>query len=182
MDVALADRIQGWMSLGELRFLADHASKSKVIVEAGCFKGRSTRAMADNTTGIIHAIDPWDGLYEGLTHPRDDALRYLQTDPDGIRKEFYENLLDYISIGRVIPHTGYFHHFWVGYPDMIFIDANHSYLTTKRDILHAVMLMQGGGFLCGHDYRGEWPDVIRAVDDVFGPGIDIHESIWWIKL
>lgn len=182
MNVASASGIQGWMSLGELRFLAKHASESKLIVEAGCFKGRSTRAMADNTNGVIHAIDPWDGRYEGLGHPRDDAHRILQLDPDGVRKDFYNNLLDYIASGKVIPHTGYFHHFWVKSPNMIFIDANHDYVTIHRDICHALFLLQEGGFLCGHDYRGEWPDVIRAVDEIFGLGIDVEESIWWIKL
>jgi hypothetical protein len=64
------------MSIGELRFLAEHANKSKVIIEAGSYLGRSTRALADNTTwSCIHAVDPWDGVYEGYDHPRDDALQ-----------------------------------------------------------------------------------------------------------
>jgi hypothetical protein len=65
---------------------------------------------------------------------------------------------------------------------MIFIDAIHTFDKAKADILHAINLMREGGLLCGHDYSGNWPGVINAVDDIFGPGIQTHESIWWIKL
>lgn len=182
MNVARAYTIQGWMSESELRFLAKLASESKLIVEAGCFKGRSTRAMADNTAGYIHAIDPWDGKYEGEDNARDDARQLLATDPDGIRKEFYINLFEHITSGKVIPHTEKFHHIWIPNTDMVFIDANHSYEMVKRDILHGIMLLSGGGILAGHDYRGEWPGVIRAVDEVFGRGIQTEDTIWWINL
>lgn len=181
MNVASADLIHGWMSLEELRFLASHASRSKVIVEAGSYKGRSTRAMADNTDGIIHAIDPWNGMYEGINHDRDDAQKSYGPNDD-IRTEFYNNLYEHIYNGKVVPHRTYFHEIVIPNVDMIFIDANHSYETTKRDILHAIQLMPEGGFLCGHDYRGEWPGVIQAVDDVFGPGLEIVDSIWWVNL
>jgi hypothetical protein len=181
MNVALAQQIHGWMSIGELRFLAEQASKCKIIIEAGSYKGRSTRAMADNTTGVIHAIDPWDGVYEGLGHPRDEAQASYILNND-IKLEFYKNLYSHIFSGRVIPHEAHFHNVIILDPDMIFIDANHNYETTKRDILHGINLMPAGGFLCGHDYRGEWPEVIQAVNDVFGPGLNTHETIWWIKL
>lgn len=182
VDVTRAETIQGWMSVGELRFLAQLASESKLILEAGCFKGRSTRAMADNTAGYLHAIDPWDSKYEGDDNDRDDALKVLSTDPDGVRKEFYVNLFDHITNGKVIPHTEKFHHIWIPNADMIFIDANHTYEMVKRDILHGIMLLSGGGILAGHDYRGEWPGVMRAVDEVFGRGVEHVETIWWVKL
>jgi hypothetical protein len=186
MNVAAADNIQGWMSIGELRFLAEHATDKKVILEAGSYKGRSTRAMADNTlSGIIHAIDPWDGLYDGLDLDTDIALqnyRKSQDNPKSIYAEFTTNLFDYIVTRKVIPHKTKFTKFSVPYTDMIFIDAIHTFDKAKADILHAINLMREGGLLCGHDYSGNWPGVINAVDDIFGPGIQTHESIWWIKL
>lgn len=183
MNITRAESIQGWMSLSELRFLAQLASESDLIIEAGSFKGRSTRAMADNTEGVIHAVDPWDGKYEGFLPPRlDDAHAALCADKDGVRKEFYVNLFDHITSGRVIPHTELFHQLVIPNADMVFIDANHDYNTTRRDILHGLSLLQDGGILCGHDYRGEWPGVIRAVDEVFGRGIQVEDTIWWIEL
>jgi hypothetical protein len=183
VDVTLAAKIQGWMSLGELRFLAEHASKSNIILEAGCYKGRSTRAMADNTKGIIHAIDPWDGHYEGYENFKDEAQKFLKKDASSIRLEFYLNLFDHLVDGKVIMNQIPFHKFNPSInPNMIFIDANHAYEAVKRDILHAISLMPHGGLLCGHDYCGEWLEVCKAVDEVFGRGISTEETIWWINL
>ena len=171
------------MSLQELRFLAKQAAQYDVIIEAGCYKGRSTRAMADNTNGIIHAIDPWDGEYEGCGDSRDDALlNYRRGDPKMIKMEFYCNLFDHIVNRKLIMHHGPFHEIEIKDANMIFIDANHNYETTKRDILHAISLLPHGGFLCGHDYRGEWPGVIRAVDEIFGVGIRLEDTIWYVNL
>lgn len=184
VNVALAEQITGWMSLGELRFLAERASKSNLIVEAGSYCGRSTRAMADNSKASIYAIDPWSETpYIRYDSSRDLAAdEYRKGQGDYIYLKFLENMYDKIKEGQVIVHKMEFHHFWLYCPDMIFIDACHSYLEVKRDILHAIMLMSAGGLLCGHDYSGSWPEVMQAVDEIFGTGIEIYESIWWIKL
>lgn len=185
MNVALAEKIQGWMSIGELRFLAEHASRSNKIIEVGSYKGRSTRAMADNLSkedGVIYAIDPWNAV-EGYDHPRDLAAEsYRLGHGNEIYWDFTANLLDYIAIKKVIPLRQQFHLTWIADADMIFIDAAHEYNFVKRDILHAIMLLPKGGFLCGHDYVDAWPDVIKVVDEIFGKGIQVFETIWWIKL
>ena len=185
MNVARAELIEGWMSPGELRFLAKNASKYKIILEAGSYQGRSTRAMADNTKGVIHAIDPWSAIgYRNNQSDRDLAANeYTNGRGDEIYDKFVKNLQDKINIKQVIIHRIQFHHFWIQYPNMIFIDACHDYYKVKRDILHSVFLLCGkGGLICGHDYSGNWPGVIRAVDEVFGNGIRTEESIWWINL
>lgn len=183
-NIALAQTIKGWMSDGELLFLAEQASRHKIILEVGSYCGRSTRAMADNTTGTIYAIDPWDGDYQVYGNPRDLAyMSYHQNGNLEILKEFQRNLDEHFWTERVIPCRMKFEDFKpIVVPDMIFIDAIHDYGPVKHDIFKAMKLMENGGLLCGHDYSGNWPGVIKAVDEVFGQGIQVHESIWWVEL
>jgi len=47
IDISRADKIQGWMEIEELRWLAETAKMHSNICEIGSWKGRSTRAMAD---------------------------------------------------------------------------------------------------------------------------------------
>lgn len=183
MNVAQAEQINGWMRESELRFLAERASYAKRIVEVGSFEGRSTRAMADNTKGTVYAIDPWSDLgYEDNT--RDLACHeYRKGRGEEIYKTFQKNLEDHIKSGRVVVHRTEFHRFDINSPDMIFIDACHEYSKVARDIHHAiVLLLHDGGLLCGHDYSDHWPEVRRAVNDIFGKDIKTTETIWWIEL
>ena len=183
INVARALTIEGWMSDTELRFLAENASKYKIILEAGSYKGRSTRAMADNTDGIIYAIDPWNGDYgNNYDSPNDIAYNSYKTNGFMIPREFFVNLGDHIKSGKVIPTPITFDNFWISQPDMIFIDACHDYEHIKSDIYHALLMTPK--FLCGHDYSPNWPGVIKAVDEVFGtgPSIEKVDSIWWVNL
>src|SRR5215467_12420466 len=109
MNIDVAREIDGWMSENELRFLAHNASKYNLILEAGCYKGRSTRAMADNTNGVIFAIDPWNGDYRGYNNPNDIALRqYNAGQGPEIWGDFKKNLKPYIDNGHVIPIHSFF--------------------------------------------------------------------------
>ena len=48
--------------------------------------------------------------------------------------------------------------------DFIFLDADHSYNGTRTAIGIWSELVRPGGLIAGHDYRQEFPGVIRAVD------------------
>jgi hypothetical protein len=181
INVARARNIEGWMSDNELRFLAEHASKYKTILEVGSYKGRSTRAMADNSSGTIYAIDPWNGNYgKDYDDPHDIAFRSYKTNGHLIYKEFQKNLTDHIKTGKVVPIKDEFNKFYTPSPGMIFIDACHEYNHVKDDIHHSLLMTPQ--FLCGHDYSGNWPGVMAAVDEIFGPGLEKVDSIWWINL
>ena len=50
--------------------------------------------------------------------------------------------------------------------DLVFIDAEHTYKSTKEDILLWFPKVKKGGILCGHDYDEIiYPEVIKAVDE-----------------
>jgi len=48
--------------------------------------------------------------------------------------------------------------------DLVFIDGDHSKTGCRRDLRASLGLLAPGGLLAAHDYCGERPGVIRAVD------------------
>lgn len=174
MTIYNALKIDGWMSENELMFLAQQAEAAKVIVEFGCYKGRSTRALADNTKGKILAVDPWNGDYPdnngGIHGIRTDVFIYFQA-----------NLIDKIQDGTVTPIQKCSYDFETDeIPDFVFIDGDHRYEIVKGDIEIGLKLLKNGGILAGHDYSHDcWPGVRQAVDEMF-PKINQTDSIWWV--
>ena len=181
IDVSVALSIEGWMQEPELVWLAQQASIHTCIVEIGSYKGRSTRALADNTTGNVIAVDTWTG-----------PLSTLARDPlESFESEFRTNLEPHVSSGKVIPCTpdsipayivigrsddGCLSIIWE--PDMIFIDGDHIYSSVKKDIELWLPKLQNGGLICGHDCGYE--EVSRAVNEVF-PDVKCapNTTIWY---
>jgi len=182
VSIARAATINGWMNIGELYWLATHAKDAKIVVEAGCLYGRSTRALCDNTDGFVHAVDPWNGNY-GRNISKDGTFyTYLTVGSNAIFNQFLTNMADHLSSGKCMIHIMEFHECSVkGQPDMIFIDANHDYENVKHDIKHALSMMSHG-LLCGHDFNSNWPGVVEAVTEEFRTGFGVHESIWYVTL
>ena len=60
-DITNALKVPGWMWQHELQWLADQATRYSKIVEIGSWRGRSTRALADNTPGTVTAVDGFVG-------------------------------------------------------------------------------------------------------------------------
>lgn len=173
LDKALS--IHGWMSPRELIWLAEQASHMKVIIEVGCFQGRSTRALADNTYGIVYAVDPWEEFY-----PDKDGNEHCIK--ANVYPQFYHNLKDLIDSGKVKPVKEYFTYFGQR-ADMIFLDGDHRADTLRHDIECAEKMINPGGIICGHDYTHEhWPGVKEVVDNHYnGKTVLFMGSIWSVK-
>mgnify|MGYP001567469879 CR=1 FL=1 len=168
-----ATAIPGWMNLEECIWLAEHAAKHKRIVELGSWYGRSTRAMADNTEGVIFAVDHWQGSPE---------MHLSAEQKNKVFGEFSENLKDHIESGCVRPITLGHEECAMFRPgqdfDMVFIDGDHSCEAVLRDIRIWKERIEPGGLLCGHD--ANWPGVERAVRGLL-PGALVAErtNIWY---
>jgi predicted O-methyltransferase YrrM len=164
----------------ELRWLAERASKARIIVEVGSYKGRSTRALADHCPGTVYAVDVWDGGYKN-----DDGTQAQWLDTASALTDFRMNLLLHIAGARVIERKGTLADFVDTLPsaDMVFLDADHRYEEVLKDIANARRILKPGGLLCGHDYgHKRWPGVKRAVDETFGASCvlgGLCRSIWW---
>jgi hypothetical protein len=164
VNISTALEIEGWMSSLELQWLSEQAVTHDVIVELGCYYGRSTRALADHCPGTVYAVDNWEMLWE-----KEKTFR-----------KFQENLSS--SKGRVVPvHAD---HMNIGQwlykrPNMVFIDGDHRYDNVYHDIEYWLAWCAPGALFCGHDYTEGW-DVDRAVRAFFPHAKLVPEtSIWW---
>lgn len=178
-NVSNALKIPGWTSEAELLWLATQASTRTRIVEIGCWKGRSTRAMAENTLGTVYAVDTWKGTEaDGHFKELDGKSEHW------LIKEFFKNLWTLqpfnVCAARMPSIQGADFLKSEGSFDMIFIDAAHDYASVKADIEFWLPLLAPGGLFCGHDYDRGRPGVVQAVDEAFGK-IDRGPGSIWIK-
>lgn len=171
--IAAADAIPGWMKSEELLWLACEAETHQAIVELGSHLGRSTRALADNTSGTVWAIDDWNG-------PRDAEFR-VEIDRDGLYDQFRANLSDHIDSGRVCPiqadHADVTS-FPSVRPDMVFLDGSHEYADVKRDVIYWRERLKAGGLLCGHD--AQWKGVSRALEEELPQAQRVKDTALWL--
>jgi predicted O-methyltransferase YrrM len=171
MQIEKALSIQGWMERPEIIWLAEQASKHKVIAEIGSYMGRSTRALADNTSGIVYAIDDFQGPREIEVANRDLIFDQFLSNMAG-----FEGRLNVIRANhRELPAIDF-------RPDMVFIDGAHEYEGVKADIDFWLPRMAPKGLICGHDYQ--WFEGVRqAVHEVF-PNFRVADgtSIWYVEL
>lgn len=156
MDTSKSEKIFGWMLPSELDWLAEQAQFYHTIVEIGCWRGRSTSALAQYTPGVVYAIDDFIG-------PRDTAVETKS--PGENRNIFERNLSEFKNkvVTVIADHSNIPDN--IPSPDMVFLDGSHEYEDIKRDIDYWFERLQPNGLICGHDFN--WPGVYKAVMDKF---------------
>ncbi len=174
--------IDGWMGEEELRWLSEQASKSRVIAEVGCWKGRTSLCLAESTSGVVFAVDHFKGSEEHQEELKDKCNLWLAME---FCRNFNEAGINYIKCSLVMNPSLEASEMFVKNGvklDMVFLDASHDYTNVAKDILAWMPLVMKGGILCGHDYQPSWPGVMRAVDELL-PNRQLLEprdrcSIW----
>lgn len=162
------NHIEGWMGADELWYLYKEAFKlddGDIIVEIGCYKGRSTHALGsgirDSGKKIkLFCVDPflwYDGMYE----------------------EFLSNVKEFnleVIRDESIKAAGKFDNESVAF---LFEDGNHSYEAVKGSIEAWLPKIKSGYKMTGHDYTRNYEGVIPAVQEKFGKNITRRPySIW----
>lgn len=190
--VEAADRVTGWMAVNELIWLAERAAKSNVVVEIGSWKGRSTKALAMATPGVVYSVDHWlsEPPPSDESKTKGDWEEVSKRGSAALRAEFESNLGPEILAGKCIP---------IGLPsakalpvvleklggkkiDMIFIDGDHDYEMIKQDIQLWAPHVAATGLLCGHDYDEKWwPGVIRAVKELVPNHALLSGAMIWYR-
>ena len=175
----------------------EEAKDGDVLVEVGSFLGKSAAYMADciQVSGKhldFYAVDCWDEkqyrqwwidlkddppapwpVGELIGKPLLDAFLYA-TDKAGAA--------DFISVTRKASVDAA-----MLFVDQacafVFIDADHRYPGISSDITAWTPKVKPGGILAGHDYRTPtWPDVTRAVDEVFGSRVEHRGNSWLVRM
>jgi hypothetical protein len=150
------------ISLAEARFLGSlvqRAPANRPIVEIGTLFGGSTRILAlfkPRETTLI-TVDNFGWNPFGLTHNQHlEITRQMLADLGAS---------DNVELRDMDKEA-----FYAGYagppPGLVFLDANHSYESTRRDIEWARAV--GAGLICGHDYSPRFPGVMQAVNELGG--------------
>lgn len=152
------DRIPGWLKEIEADLLLKTAMSipdDSIIVEIGCYQGKSTSLLA--TTGkTIYTIDPLsDHTVSQLpqTTPQTFLTEQLQE-----RLEAYNNvhwLKQYSTDHWDVPAS-------IG---LLYIDGYHVYPQPMVDYLHYQKHMHKNGLVAFHDYS-KWKGVTRSVDEL----------------
>ena len=159
---------EGWMLPIEMEFLYNKASEMNIVVELGCWKGRSTHALASGCNGIVYAVDHFKGS------PDDGDTEKLAKEQD-VYSIFTENTIQFKNIVVLKMSTADASEtFDDKSVDMVFIDAGHNYSDVSNDIRN--WLPKAKKLICGHDYYHK--PVKQAVVEQLGLPDDVIGSIW----
>jgi predicted O-methyltransferase YrrM len=152
-----------------------------IFVEVGCWLGHSVSYLAQtmrNKPNVkIYAIDLFDDSYDLKKYDYLEGIRY---------KLFQKKLIEAKVNDIVIPIKSVS---WDGAAnfsdesvDFVFIDADHSYESVKKDIEAWLPKIRKNGIISGHDYgNGNPSGVKQAVDEKF-TNFELKGSCWYSKI
>lgn len=154
------------------------------FVEVGVLLGRSIAHIGTIRPDLdLWAIDSWEGKTWG--EPMTEIVeRHGGVWPAFLAcmREHAPDVLDRLHVVRARSTD-----VDLGRADVVFIDADHSYESVRDDIEHWGEQVVDGGILAGHDRQGDYPGVVRAVNEAFADS-EIHtgpgdwSSVWWVRV
>jgi glycosyltransferase involved in cell wall biosynthesis len=152
-----------------------------IMVEVGCYAGESTEIFANKALKIF-AVDPWidfevDGkFYVPLTQKGERTILSM----DGVEDRFnkimdkHKNIIKMkgtsVEMASNVPDASV---------DVVYIDADHEYLSVVQDIKLWLRKIKPGGIISGHDYN--FSDVSKAVADTIGQPHKLYCDYSWAK-
>ena len=128
-----------------MRYPLKKINENDVCAEIGVWKGDFSSQILNQKPSQLHLIDPW-------VHQEHEWVKWAK----GQRViDAYEKVQSkFGSHENVFIHkknsTDMF--FGKAYFDWVYIDADHSYESVKKDLQHWYPQVKKGGFLCGDDY------------------------------
>lgn len=162
--------LEGWVNWERGVEMADLIRKHKPIicVEIGVFGGRSLIAQAlalrENGSGKIYGIDPWkkDAAFEGENDANKkwwDSINLNDIHTGTMQAIWRLGLDDQAIVIRCTSMNAWFL-FREGI-DHLFVDGNHSEVSSCRDVELYVPLVKSGGIIIFDDT--DWPSTQKAV-------------------
>lgn len=126
--------------------------KNGIVVELGCFYGKSSIVLAEA------------GLKTGS---RLFSIDNFCTDGEPAKKHYEENVLNkYENTTLIVGDTNKVIKNWKRKIDLLFIDANHQDEGINEDCKNWLPLLKKGGVVAFHDYHNDlFPNVKKRVDE-----------------
>jgi len=136
-----------------------------VVVEVGSYLGRSSWAWAKSVdpSVTVYCCDPWDG-YRGSS-----------------RELFASHTSDCPNIVALQGYSPQDFRDWDRPIDLYFEDAVHRNPVLRENLDFWTGFLKPGGIVCGHDYLGKFPDVVKeahALGERLGCRLLHVESFW----
>jgi len=139
----------------------------KTGCEIGVYKGDFSIKILENTNlSKLYLIDPWKHLdsYNDISNHNNNEFDLIL---EGVKNKI-ENHKDRVEIVRDLSENAVLN-FKDNYFDFLYLDADHSYEASKKDIAMWYSKVKPGGIFSGHDYlNGSLPQgefgVKRAID------------------
>lgn len=162
----------------EFEWLANAAKDKKRIVEVGSFKGATTCVLADNTRGMVYAVDHFKGSVETTMqqmlaeHEEGWLEKTFRRNTAHLGNLFVYKMTSEEAANLAIAKKMQF--------DMIFLDAAHDYESVKQDIRLWSQVLMPLGLLCGHDRS--WEGVKKALDELISPYRVGAGAIWYKQI
>jgi predicted O-methyltransferase YrrM len=159
--------IKGWMAPIELGYLYDkvyNLKENDIVVEVGCYRGRSSFAIAtaikDSGKNInLFCVDSFlwsEDQYDiFVNNMKDFNIKVLRSESVIAAKQFKDESISFL-----------------------FLDADHYYKAVILDIEAWLPKIKIGGIFAGHDYTKGYQGVIPAVKEKFGNIKESPISIW----
>lgn len=125
--------------------------KNLKIAELGVFRGEFSKIIYNTCNpSKLYLVDLYDGVF---TSGDKDGKNYqtvdLQEEMLRIQLEFsHDNNVEVIKESSI----GFLSKLPDDYLDMVYIDADHSYLGVINDLELSYKKVKIGGYICGHDY------------------------------
>jgi len=146
--------------------------------EIGVKEGRFITYLLSRFPDLkMYAIDPWENQPNG-------SETYQGWDWKLIYKKYCGNISPYRN--RVFEIRDYSENAAKKIKnkslDFVFIDAQHDYVSVKRDIKIWTPKIKLGGLLCGHDYQPKFSGLVKAVNELIENPILGGNDTWasWI--
>jgi hypothetical protein len=162
------NKIEGWMTQGELDWLYSKSQQMDSVAEIGSWKGRSTFALLSGCKGPVYAIDHFQG------DPNSERQKVAKE--EDIYEVFMKNVAHFPNLKVMRMSSLEAADKMDGNKiEMVFIDGNHD--DASSDI--QTWLPKTTKLICGHDYNRE--SVRKAVEEKFGE-VKTFQSIWFKEI
>lgn len=169
---------EDWFGEASQRALADLYTRVRdlpgLVVEVGCWEGRSTCALARACfPAVLAAVDTWEGSPGEIS-----AELAAERDVYGT---FVSNVAK-LTKGNVEPFRMGWREFFASHAaplKFVHIDATHTYEEVRDNIAAALPLTVSGAIICGDDAHHE--PVMRAVLEHF-PDVQRTATLWWAQI